>query len=90
LRIAGAGCILMASGGDMLIRIEKTEDVAALERVRRKAGDRSGVAAVVRLIREADAKCGDETEQRFMAREQMPMTRAEAATGRRKARKGAK
>jgi predicted N-acetyltransferase YhbS len=47
--------MLMASGGNMLIRVEKAEDVAALERVRRAAGDRSGVAAVVRLIREADA-----------------------------------
>jgi hypothetical protein len=40
----------------MLIRILEEEDVKALERVRRRDGDRSGVATVLRLIRESDAK----------------------------------
>ncbi len=73
------------------MQIKISEGAAdAAERVRKRDGDRSITATVERLITEGDTKCGDESERRFMARETMPMTRAEAATGRRAKRKGAR
>jgi hypothetical protein len=42
---------------------ENVEEAA--ERVRKRDGDRSITKMVERLIWEADAKCGEETERRF-------------------------
>lgn len=58
------------------------DEIAALERVRAKLGERSGRSTVVRLIREADATAA------IIDRAQAPATRTERAAAR--MRKGAK
>ncbi len=58
------------------------DEIAALERVRARLGERSGRSTVARLIREADATAA------VIDRAQAPATRAERAAAR--MRKGTK
>jgi hypothetical protein len=73
----------------MLIRIEKKNVEEAVERVRRKRGDKSRTATVELLILEADGSHADEVLDGHVSSVVIP-PRVAGTAARRKARKVAK